>query len=241
MFRTIKYSAIKFLYPLYESTLLQIKVGKGIAKVNYQAFGSEYESDISDHLNLLNLFLELSQPSVIVELGTRGGESTRVFTHYTSNGYCKGYGVDLSAKPNWLTDTMNWKHFVSDDCVLGNKIKEENKWPDGAPFTTIDLLFIDTSHEYEHTLRELAVWTSLVKPGGWILFHDTNLSGTATRRLSGGMNYGWDNSRGVTRAIEEFFQIQISEKEHYSSKLNGKADFIFHIPWNNGFTAIRVK
>lgn len=241
MFRAVKKSAIKFLYPLYESTFLQIKVGRGVAKVNYQVFGSENESDISDHLNFLNLFLELLQPSVIVELGTRGGESTRVFTHYTSNHDCQGYGVDLSPKPNWLTESMNWKHFVSDDCALGNKIEKESKWPDGTPFKLIDLLFIDTSHEYEHTLRELAVWTSLVNSGGWILFHDTNLSGNATRRLSGGMNYGWDNSRGVTRAIEEFFQIHITEKEYYSSKVNGEADFIFHVPWNNGLTALRVK
>ena len=127
MSKLVKSLILKFFYPIYEKTLLQAKVGQGVAKVNYENFGSDRESDISDHLNLLNLFVELLQPSVIVELGTRGGESTRVFTRYTSNHDCQGYGVDLSPKPNWITESMNWKHFVSDDCALGNEIEKESK------------------------------------------------------------------------------------------------------------------
>lgn len=38
----------------------------------------------------------------------------------------------------------------------------------------VHLLFIDTSHEYERTVRELAVWTPKVVPGGRILLHDTS-------------------------------------------------------------------
>jgi cephalosporin hydroxylase len=38
-----------------------------------------------------------------------------------------------------------------------------------------DLLFIDTSHEYEHTLAELRAYMPRVAPGGIALFHDTNV------------------------------------------------------------------
>jgi cephalosporin hydroxylase len=36
-----------------------------------------------------------------------------------------------------------------------------------------DILFIDTSHAYMHTLRELEAWMPFVRPGGTVLLHDT--------------------------------------------------------------------
>ena len=38
----------------------------------------------------------------------------------------------------------------------------------------IDCLFIDTSHQYKHTLDELNQWSKFVKPCGVIMLHDTN-------------------------------------------------------------------
>ncbi len=38
-----------------------------------------------------------------------------------------------------------------------------------------DVLFIDTSHEYEHTLGELHAFMPRVAPGGTAFFHDTKL------------------------------------------------------------------
>ena len=39
----------------------------------------------------------------------------------------------------------------------------------------VDVLFIDTSHLYEHTLQELHAFMPRVAPGGVGLFHDTDL------------------------------------------------------------------
>ena len=229
----------QLIFPFYERTFLQYKTGRGVATVRPFTTISENENDISDHLHFLNLFINLFKPTNIVELGTRGGESTRVFVDYVSRNGKSGFSVDLSSQPLWLKGLENWRHFVGDDCLIGESIKEKGIWPDGTAFDKIDLLFIDTSHEYNHTTQELEIWVPLVRSEGWILFHDTNLSGKATRRLSGKLNYGWDNSRGVTRAIEEYFKIQVSERELYSESHNMGLDFIFHIPWNNGFTAVR--
>ena len=41
----------------------------------------------------------------------------------------------------------------------------------------VDVLFLDTSHEYEHTLAELRAYMPRVANGGIALFHDTNLQG----------------------------------------------------------------
>ena len=38
----------------------------------------------------------------------------------------------------------------------------------GAP----ELVFIDSSHQYRHTLKELDLWSSQVAPGGFICLHD---------------------------------------------------------------------
>jgi predicted O-methyltransferase YrrM len=57
-----------------------------------------------------------------------------------------------------------------------------------------DLVFVDADHTYEFTKRDTAKAESLVRPGGWILWHD----------------YTWapENSEcaGVTKAVNEFFQ-----------------------------------
>lgn len=45
----------------------------------------------------------------------------------------------------------------------------------------IDLLFIDTSHEYEDTLREIAAYTPRLAPGGFIVLHDS-ISQNGVRR-----------------------------------------------------------
>lgn len=237
----IRRNILRTLHLIYERLVLSWKIGKGVADVDFSSFGSTKASDISDHLHLLNLLTHLIGPKVIVELGTRGGESTRVFVRYVNKNQCEGIGVDLSPKPNWMKRSDRWKHFVSDDCILGETLSVSGHWPDGKQLRPIDLLFIDTSHEYSHTVRELGIWRPLVRKSGWIIFHDTNLSKEPSRRLSGGINYGWNNSRGVTRAIEEHFKIQIEEKRFFSSDLNGLASFIFHVPWNNGLTAIRIK
>lgn len=38
----------------------------------------------------------------------------------------------------------------------------------------IELVFIDSSHVYSHTIRELETWYPLVKSGGFIVLHDAN-------------------------------------------------------------------
>lgn len=57
-----------------------------------------------------------------------------------------------------------------------------------------DLVFVDADHTYEFTRRDTAMALTLVRPGGWILWHD----------------YTWEPQHsecaGVTRAVNEFFE-----------------------------------
>jgi predicted O-methyltransferase YrrM len=210
-----------------------------VSNLDNQNYGASNDSDISEHLHLLNFFVRMKKPAVLVELGTRGGESTRVFTKALDEIGGKGYSVDLNPAPEFLNQLMFWKHFVGDDVAIGVLASKESHWPDGEDFRGIDFLFLDTSHEYEHTVAEIAAWWPLINPQGLFVFHDTNLTGNPTKLLSGGFTKGWDNQRGVARAIEEYFSIKFD-----SASLTplGKSDQIFvslHLPWCNGLSIIQ--
>lgn len=223
-----------------EVMVRQRNVGRGVARyVDVSRFGAAEESDIRDHLNFLSFMVYLQRPRVLLELGTRGGESTRVFEDYCKSFSLTGRSIDLETAPKWLQDKGHWKHYAGDDCELGDLLARTQKWPDGIAFQPIDFLFVDTSHEYEHTCRELETFFPLVNSGGFLVFHDTNLVKKATRRLDGELGYGWDNQRGVIRAIEEFFSIRVDETNYFFIAISGKGSSVYHLPWNNGLTVIQ--
>ena len=56
----------------------------------------------------------------------------------------------------------------------------------------IDLLFIDSSHEYEHTAQEIDTWFRFVADDGVVLFHDTNMR-RHYRRLNNTYRTGCEN------------------------------------------------
>ena len=229
------------LYQLKERLIWQRIIGRGISEVDVSRFGAKPKSDISDHLNLLALILSLFQPKEILELGTRGGESTRVLHQYCEANSIVGKSIDLSQSPLWLEDSKSWVHFPGDDTKIGNDLIQNQKWPNGVEFNKLDFIFIDTSHEYLHTKLELQIYVPLVRNGGLIVFHDTNLSDKPHRTIDGRIGYGWNNERGVTRAIEEYFSISMREQTFHSAINLGKIDFLFHVPWNNGFTILKLK
>lgn len=232
---------VSIILPKWAKAMVrQRDVGRGVThSVDVSRFGAAESSDIRDHLNFLSFMVHLQQPQVLLELGTRGGESTRVFEDYCKSHHLIGRSFDLGPAPKWLHEKDHWQHFVGDDCELGDLLARTKKWPDGSTFQLIDFLFIDTSHEYEHTCRELETFFPLVKSGGFLVFHDTNLIKKATRRLDGELGYGWDNERGVIRAIEEYFSFEVDETSYLFITISGKGSSIYHLPWNNGLTVVQ--
>jgi predicted O-methyltransferase YrrM len=229
------------VYGLREKFYWGPKLGPGIAQVDVSRFGANQNTDISDHLNLLSMCLELSQPQHVLELGTRGGESTRVLHEYCVRRKIVGRSVDLSYAPEWLTSSSNWHHYAEDDISLGKSLSNSHIWPDGSPYFPIEFLFLDTSHEYEHTLQELEIYVPLLSHNGVMALHDTNLKSYPHRRIDGSIGYGWNNQRGVMRAIEDFFGILLDEKTFQSVSNVNSIDYLIHFPWNNGLTILKIK
>ena len=216
-------------------------LNKPTALTNNSSFNARSSSDIAELLPMIFVMARLKSPKTLLELGTRGGESTRALIKVCESVSIIGRSVDLSAAPSWLNELDNWKHFTADDIEFGKNLASEHVWPTGEQFEGIDFLFIDTSHEYAHTVEEISTYWPLVNSGGLIVFHDTHLTHKPTWRLSRKLNWGWNNGRGVTRAIEEYLKIEIHEDQFYVALQSDEINFLVNVPWNNGMLAISKK
>lgn len=120
-------------------------------------------SDINEHLEYMHdLCVELDAKQV-VELGVRRGVSTIAFLH----------AMDITDGALWSCDIEppNVPHAVSRHprwtLVIGNDLDVADQAPE------CDVLFIDTSHAYWHTLAELDAYAPKARKA--ILLHDTRL------------------------------------------------------------------
>ena len=103
----------------------------------------------------------------------------------------------------------------------------------------IDVLFIDTSHEYQHTKKEIEIWSKHLSDKGIMIFHDTNMGKGMYTRNDGSMGFGWDNERGVMRAIEEFVDRQYDENSFFCDVTDKYS--LIHFPNSNGLTIIKKR
>ena len=130
-------------------------------------------SDIQEYMPLLHKVAS-SYPNVrVLELGARRGNSTVAFLAAAEavNGNVTSVDIDR------VTDYPEMAPLVGCPAwtfIPGSDIEEavQARLP-----LEVDVLFIDTSHEYEHTLTELRMYIPRVVKGGVALFHDTNLQG----------------------------------------------------------------
>ena len=229
----------RMFWPWYLRRIIAKNKLLGAALIDVSYLGANPKSDISEHLNLLYFYLHSAKPRNILELGTRGGESTKVLEKYCRDMNIVGKSFDLDAAPDWLMNSKNWKHFEGDDIHLGATLTSTQMWPDGSEFTHLDFIFLDTSHEYSHTKEELEIYVPLLKNGiGAIAFHDTNLTSSPTIRLDGTVGFGWDNKRGVARAIEEYFGFKFVEESLQVQSISNGEFLFYHQPWCNGFSVL---
>lgn len=200
--------------------------------------GSPEPSDISDHLPTLYYETVAARPRLVVELGTRGGESTRTFLAAATRAGARMLSIDIDpcTVPGLPDEARSrWTFLQSDDVAFGRR--------DFAPWCRanglapeIDVLFVDTSHLYAHTVEELRVWMPFLSARGVAIFHDTNLD-ASSRRYDGSILWGWVNERGVIRAIEDYVGMRLQEKRPFVAEAGGW--LIQHVPHCNGLTLIR--
>jgi predicted O-methyltransferase YrrM len=129
-------------------------------------------SDIQGHLEfLLEQAARRSAPTML-ELGVRSGNSTAVLLYAAEQTGGHLWSVDLEAPrvPSWWALTGLWTFVQGDDLDTATIAELFPK-----ALVDVDLLLLDTSHAYDHTLAELRAYVPRVRPGGMVCCHDTEL------------------------------------------------------------------
>jgi len=171
-------------------------------------YSNEKDTDISSHLKKMYIYTRDMKPSTIVECGISSGESSSIFSIINLELGSKVIGVDVEVC-NVYSNIHNGTFIHMDDCLYADVYQKQY----GA---NIDVLFIDTSHLYDHTKKEIEKWFPLLSKRAFVMFHDTNLDGTGYNRSNGTKGTNWDNNRGVIRAIEEYFNKSFNEKTDFT-------------------------
>lgn len=165
-------------------------------------------SDINEHLLWFVDCVRMLNAEHVIELGSRSGVSTLAWLYALRANGGRLTTVDLDIAPQ-IGTWPNWEHIQGND-----------EDPDVlAQLVPADIVFLDTSHLYAETCRELNLYRWLVKPGGVLICHDS--------------------------AVERFFEAPDSEPPFSVRK--AIAEFIddtgfdmFEFGHCNGLTVIKV-
>lgn len=137
---------------------------------------SKRDTDIKEHLWTLYNLVQQVGAKVVVELGA--GQSTYVLAAAVKETGGQLWSIDQLAEAHLrgypegdgLLENEPRYHFIQEDSV-----RAAVSWT-----KVVDLLFIDTNHQREHTRLELEAWERFIPIGGKIAMHDTyHLSGHA--------------------------------------------------------------
>lgn len=123
----------------------------------------QQHGDINEHLEYMHDLCVFLDAKVVVELGVRSGVSTVAFlaAMEQTGGTVWSCDINPARVCDAIADHPQWDFKWGDDIVLA------------ADAPQCDVLFIDTSHHYEHTKAELAAYAPKVRH--LILLHDTQL------------------------------------------------------------------
>jgi predicted O-methyltransferase YrrM len=129
-------------------------------------------SDIQEYLPFL-FETAASYPQVrVLELGARLGNSTLAFLAAAEVVHGSVVSVDLDRVTGERDGMHRWQNHPGWTFIQGDDMQPAVRAQLPAE---CDVLFIDTSHEYEHTLDECRAYVPRVAPGGVALLHDTKL------------------------------------------------------------------
>lgn len=225
-----------FLIVLYNA-FIDLKPRKKTAPSDFTEFDevmrrSIARTDINDHIPTLFIESLLRKPEVIVELGVRGGESTFALERVAKLCKSKLISVDIE-DCSGCSKYKDWIFVHEDDIPFAKHFipwcREHHIPP------RIDVLFIDTSHVFEHTLQEIKSFFPYLSDNAKVFFHDTNLRGVFSRK-DGSRGLSWNNERGVIRALEVYFKASFNERRDFIVFRKGWA--IKHYANCNGFTIL---
>lgn len=129
-------------------------------------------SDIQEYLPLLYGWATLYPQPRILELGARRGNSTLAFLAAAQKAGGHVWSVDIDDVLKYEDGMRNWQNIPFWTFVRGDDLAAETQ---ARVPSQVDILFVDSNHEYAHVKSELYAYMPRVAPGGVALFHDTDL------------------------------------------------------------------
>lgn len=176
-----------------------------------------------------------AKPRVIVELGvSREALANKVLAWTAQESHADFVSCDLEDFAH-VCSYSGWRFVRQHDVDFGlryDQWREEALIPRG-----IDVLLIDTDELYQHTRHEISAWFPHLAPACTVLFRCTNLRKKLIYRDGTTTMLGWDNQRGVVRAVEEYLGQRFNEAEAFSSQCGEWR--VTHSPWGAGLTVMR--
>lgn len=186
---------------------------------------------LSGHLATLFWECMRSRPDLVVEAGVRSGESTEVFCRAAE--HYNGTVVSVDIAPTLrVFDYPNWIFYQERSEELGRRFGTVQR---KLGLGLVDVLFLDSSHFYDETVAELEAWLPHLSPTGLLICHDTAMA-SRFRATDGTLRSGWDNKRGVSRALEEVLGISLDERENVVRIDEGW--LLSHTPLSSGLTML---
>lgn len=233
----------EFLDPVVLSCFLPVKT-LAIYKAILSRSNAE-NSRVSSHLPILFAHAALTNPKLMLEIGVEKGELTRVLRRVKVEFDSKLIGLDIDPKyassyQDYLDPTMPFYHM--DDRQFPECAEVDSNLPSHG----YDVIVIDTSHRFQHTLQELSIFVPRLAPKGVLCLFATNLAplpGFGASCINGDVcrDGGWDNGLGTARALKEYFDLDFYVN-HYHEQLvmkNGIEFKVVHYPFCNGLTIIK--
>lgn len=205
-------------------------------------YSNTVDTDISSHVPTLFCHAYFHQPEIVVEAGVRGDEGSTVALQAVSRIFkSKLIGIDVN-DDSWVYKSFEGATFLKID---DRRFPEHFKKMDLSK-KTVDLAFIDTSHEYQHTLDEIDVFSSILSENGMLAFHDGNVTPlenyTRYSRLNGTLSIQINGvPRGVGPAIKLRFNNFFNENAYINQTVekDGYVWHMVHYPYCNGLTLIK--
>lgn len=165
-----------------------------------------------------------TKPTIIIETGVaRGGSLINSAMSLELNGgrgFVLGIDIDIRKHNREEIEKHDFSHRIilfegsSTDTEIYNEVKSYIKPDDRV------MLVLDSSHTYEHVLKELNLWAKLVTKNCYLIVADTMLH-FATRQVSGSQT--WVSGDDPLSALNEF--IKHNDKFEADKEINGKLIF----------------
>jgi len=120
--------------------------------------------DMSPHVDLIYSIVKYTAPDVVLEIGVKGGVSTKAILKGMTNSEKCGeyYGCDIKPKI-FQSNLLPSAKFLT---ISSDNLAKEWAKP-------IDFLFIDGDHHYEQVKRDYLHFSEFVTLNGFMIFHDT--------------------------------------------------------------------